>query len=47
MLWSSEDPKYGGLGTYPPETGEEWILPAYSALVMAARRKGAGKIDES
>lgn len=39
MMWSSEDPKYGGLGTYPPETGAEWILPAFSALVMAARRK--------
>ncbi|HEX5430855.1 MAG TPA: DUF3459 domain-containing protein, partial [Bryobacteraceae bacterium] len=39
MIWSSEDPKYGGLGTYPPETGAEWILPAFSALVMAARRK--------
>jgi len=43
MIWSSEDPKYGGVGTYPPETGEEWILPAYSAVVMAARRKGASK----
>lgn len=37
LIWSSEDPKYGGIGTYPPETGEEWILPAYSALLMAAQ----------
>ena len=48
MMWSSEDPTYGGLGTYPPETGKEWVLPAFSALVMAARRtRTTVEIDEN
>jgi maltooligosyltrehalose trehalohydrolase len=34
MLWSSEDPRYGGTGT-PPVYGEEnWRLPGRVAIVM-------------
>ncbi len=35
LLWSSEDPRYGGCGTPEPETEEHnWRLPAHSAIVM-------------
>jgi maltooligosyltrehalose trehalohydrolase len=34
LVWSSEDPRYGGAGTRPVET-EAWNLPGNSALVMA------------
>jgi maltooligosyltrehalose trehalohydrolase len=32
--WSSEDPKYGGYGTYPPESTDNWRLPGNSAIVL-------------
>ena len=34
LLWSSEDPRYGGSGTYPPDTDENWRLPGHAAIVM-------------
>ena len=34
LLWSSEDPKYGGCGTPPVESDENWRIPAHSAVVM-------------
>ncbi len=37
LRWSSEDPKYGGTGTPPPDSDENWRVPAYSALVLLAR----------
>jgi maltooligosyltrehalose trehalohydrolase len=38
VLWSSEDPRYGGRGTAEAETEEQnWRLPAHSALVLAPR----------
>jgi maltooligosyltrehalose trehalohydrolase len=37
LLWSSEDPKYGGLGTPTTVVENQCHLPAYSALVFAAR----------
>ena len=33
MIWSSEDPRYGGAGT--PELEEAWRLPAETTLVLA------------
>jgi maltooligosyltrehalose trehalohydrolase len=37
VLWSSADPRYGGLGT-PPLPGEDgWLLPGESAVVLAPR----------
>ena len=33
LLWSSEDPRYGGAGT--PELREPWCLPAETTLVLA------------
>jgi maltooligosyltrehalose trehalohydrolase len=35
-LWSSEDPRYGGLGT-PALDAERWFIPGHAALVLAAR----------
>ena len=35
LIWSSEHPDYGGYGTYPPETSDNWRLPGYSAVVLA------------
>jgi maltooligosyltrehalose trehalohydrolase len=34
LRWSSEDPRYGGFGTAPVETEENWHLPGESAIVM-------------
>jgi maltooligosyltrehalose trehalohydrolase len=34
VLWSSEDPVYGGSGTPRPETDEGWMLPGHVAVVM-------------
>lgn len=36
LLWSSEDPAYGGGGTPPVETPERWRLPGHAAVVLAA-----------
>ncbi|MBI2869249.1 MAG: malto-oligosyltrehalose trehalohydrolase [Chloroflexi bacterium] len=36
MMWSSEDPRYGGSGTPPPEGPRNWFLTGESALVMRA-----------
>jgi len=37
MLWSSEDPSYGGHGTPPVETEDGWHIPGESAVALAAR----------
>lgn len=34
ILWSSEDPRYGGSGTAPLETEEGWCVPGHAAVVM-------------
>jgi maltooligosyltrehalose trehalohydrolase len=36
-LWSSEDPKYGGLGTAPLDTEDNWHIPGESAVLLAGR----------
>ncbi len=40
ILWSSEDPAYGGWGTPPLETGEGWRLPAWTTVLLAADATG-------
>jgi maltooligosyltrehalose trehalohydrolase len=40
LMWSSEDPRYGGAGTAPLDNGEGWIIPGRAAVVM---RPGAPK----
>jgi maltooligosyltrehalose trehalohydrolase len=37
VIWSSEDPKYGGQGTAPLDTEENWQIPGEAAVVLAAR----------
>jgi maltooligosyltrehalose trehalohydrolase len=35
VLWSSEDPRYGGQGAADPESEEEgWCLPGQAAIVL-------------
>jgi maltooligosyltrehalose trehalohydrolase len=34
-LWSSENPKYGGLGT-PPLDENRWFVPGHAAIVLTA-----------
>jgi maltooligosyltrehalose trehalohydrolase len=33
-LWSSEDPRYGGMGTTPLDTEENWQIPGHAAVVL-------------
>jgi maltooligosyltrehalose trehalohydrolase len=50
VLWSSEDPRYGGMGAPPPDSEDRWFLPGRSAIalgpaptpedkILAARRR--------
>jgi maltooligosyltrehalose trehalohydrolase len=39
MLWSSEDPAYGGGGTTPFGTNGQWLLTGYSAVILAMTRE--------
>jgi maltooligosyltrehalose trehalohydrolase len=34
VRWSSEDPRYGGSGTVPPETEENWRIPGEAAVIL-------------
>jgi maltooligosyltrehalose trehalohydrolase len=34
IMWSSEDPKYGGDGTPVLDSDRNWIIPAHAAVVM-------------
>jgi maltooligosyltrehalose trehalohydrolase len=38
VLWSSEDPKYGGTGTSALECDENWRIPGHAAVVMKPER---------
>jgi maltooligosyltrehalose trehalohydrolase len=38
ILWSSENPKYGGLGTPALETEEGWRIPGHAAVVLSPKR---------
>jgi len=35
LLWSSEDPHYGGRGTPPVVTDAGWYLPGHTAVVLS------------
>jgi maltooligosyltrehalose trehalohydrolase len=37
-MWSSEDPKYGGYGTPPLQTRENWHIPGHAAVLLKAER---------
>ena len=36
LIWSSEDPTYGGQGTVPPDTSENWRVPGRAAIVLSS-----------
>jgi maltooligosyltrehalose trehalohydrolase len=36
LLWSSEDPEYGGSGTVPPAARGSWIVAGNSALFLTS-----------
>jgi maltooligosyltrehalose trehalohydrolase len=38
LIWSSDDPKYGGDGTPPPKPSTQWQIPGHATLVFAAER---------
>jgi maltooligosyltrehalose trehalohydrolase len=40
ILWSSENPHYGGTGTSPLETTENWMLPGEAAVVLRPVKRG-------
>jgi maltooligosyltrehalose trehalohydrolase len=40
VRWSSEDPRYGGGGTAPPDTEEGWLVPGEAALVLVPGEPG-------
>jgi maltooligosyltrehalose trehalohydrolase len=42
VLWSSEDPQYGGNGTAPPDSDRNWIIPAHMAVVLKPAPKEGG-----
>jgi maltooligosyltrehalose trehalohydrolase len=35
IVWSTEDPRYGGCGTPPLDTVDNWRIPGQSAVVLA------------
>jgi maltooligosyltrehalose trehalohydrolase len=39
LLWSSEDPSYGGSGTGPFEEDKSWSIPGHAAVVMTPCQK--------
>ncbi|HEY1484434.1 MAG TPA: alpha-amylase family glycosyl hydrolase, partial [Candidatus Acidoferrum sp.] len=43
ILWSSEDPRYGGNGTPPLDSELNWVLPAHSAVVLKPVKKARGR----
>jgi maltooligosyltrehalose trehalohydrolase len=36
VIWSSEDPKYGGLGTFPPDPNDNWRIPGNAAVALSS-----------
>jgi maltooligosyltrehalose trehalohydrolase len=40
ILWSSEDPRYGGFGTPPVEDDGHWRIPGEATVVMYPRPEG-------
>ena len=45
LVWSSEDPAFGGCGTPPVEREGRWFLPGHVAIVMRPATQGEGIAD--
>jgi maltooligosyltrehalose trehalohydrolase len=46
ILWSSEDPRYGGSGTPPVETEENWRIPGEAAVVFTSKKSTTDHTDK-
>lgn len=46
MIWSSDDPVYGGEGAWEPETEDGWKLPGHCTLLMKPVTPSANPIDK-
>jgi maltooligosyltrehalose trehalohydrolase len=42
ILWSSEHPRYGGLGTPPPDERDNWRIPSQTAIALIPKSAGPG-----
>ena len=42
IIWSSENPKYGGSGTPSMDTLDNWYIPGHAAVVL-----GPGKLEKA
>ncbi|MFH0823398.1 MAG: malto-oligosyltrehalose trehalohydrolase [Pseudomonadota bacterium] len=40
IVWSSEDPRYGGSGTPPVDTPDNWRIPGRAAVVLSPGKHG-------
>ena len=36
IIWSSENPEYGGLGTFPPDEHDNWRVPGNAAVAFSS-----------
>ena len=45
VLWSSENPLYGGSGTFPPDTHDNWRIPGNAAVALYPA--APAEVDES
>ncbi len=36
IMWSSEDPRYHGYGTFPPDSKDNWRFPGYAAVALTS-----------
>ena len=41
ITWSSEDPRYNGYGTFPPDSEDNWRFPGYAAVVLTSEPASA------
>ncbi len=46
VLWSTEDPKYGGNGTPTLDSELNWIVPAHAAVVLKPVKKPEGQLAD-
>ncbi len=44
VLWSSEDPRYGGDGTPSLDTEENWKIPGEAAVALIPKVQGKGQV---
>ena len=38
IRWSSEDPAYGGMGTAPLDTSDNWRIPGHATVVLSPHK---------